>query len=207
MDGLRAGWDTAWGAFSLGNTGGEVYRDLVEKYSEPHRAYHNLVHIQECLHLLDAARGFLARPEEAELAIWFHDAIYDTRQSGNEARSAEWAEKVLRENGAPVEAANRVGHLIRLTSHQSKQLTGDAAIVSDVDLAILGAEAERFDAYDAAIRQKYIWVPDDVFRRERGRILAGFLTRPRIYHSPFFYEGLEELARANLRRVLPRYSI
>lgn len=205
MDTLRACWDRVWRSVALGGASGDVYEALVEKYTEPHRAYHNLDHIGDCLHLLESVRGLLTQPAETELAIWFHDAIYDTRQPDNEARSAEWAETVLHQNGAPVETARRIGHLIRLTTHQNPQLIGDGAVLCDIDLAILGAEKPRFDAYDAAIRLEYNWVPEDVFRRERGRVLAGFLALPRIYHSQFFYEQLEQRARANLWRVMPRY--
>ena len=206
MDALRAGWDRVWSAVAPRGAGGEVFQSLVEKYTESHRAYHNLDHIRDCLDQLTSARSLLNRPDDVELAIWFHDAIYNTRQPDNETRSAEWAETVLRENGVPADVSHRIEELVMLTTHRSPQLTGDDALLCDIDLAILGSAAMRFDAYDAAIRLEYSWVPSDVFCRERGRVLGYFLARPRVYHSQFFHERLEEQARANLLRVMPRYA-
>ena len=42
---------------------------LRAKYSEPHRAYHDLNHITTCLDLASSVRSELAHPEEVELAL------------------------------------------------------------------------------------------------------------------------------------------
>ena len=187
-----------WAGFGVVGKDEAHFDRLVAQYCQPHRAYHNLEHIRECLEHLDAARHLAARPIEVELAIWFHDAIYDPQRTDNEERSALLAEETLRAVGSEMETARRVGDLIRLTTHTSQDLTGDEALLCDVDLAILGAEPGRFARYDADIRQEYDWVPEDVYRRERMRVLERFLERPRIYRTPFFYDRLERQARANI---------
>lgn len=196
----RVAWAAAWSAAGATDDGEAVLADLLARYAEPHRAYHTLDHVRDCLAHVAAARHLLARPAEAELAVWFHDAIYDPRRGDNEERSARLAEGVLSAAGIEGETARRIGDLIRLTAHARDDLDGDAAVVCDADLAILGAEPARFDAYDAAIRREYDWVPEDVYRRERGRVLAGFLVRPRLYHTAHFRERFEARARENLRR-------
>ena len=206
IDELQSRWQRAWAMVATAHKGQAVFASLIARYAEPHRAYHNLDHIRDCLRWLDWASRIVEQVEVTELAIWFHDAIYDPHRNDNEERSAEWAERALRDNGAPAGVVERVGRFIRLTTHREEGLSGDAAVLCDCDLAILGAEAARFNAYDAAIRLEYGWVPKDVFRRERGRVLMGFLARPRVYHTDFFRERLEEPARANLRRALARYS-
>lgn len=203
---LRARWHDAWGKVAAIGTGEEIFASLITRYAEPHRAYHNIDHIRDCLRWVDQVRQEVDRVGETELAIWFHDAIYEPRRSDNEEQSAQWAERSLDAAGAAADRVEHIGQLIRLTTHKSPRLFGDAAILCDIDLAILGAETSQFDAYDAAIRVEYGWVPEDTFRRGRGEILSGFLARPRIYHSRFFYDLLEEPARANLQRTLARYS-
>ena len=202
-DALPGRWRALWPGDAA--QGDAVYRDLVARYGEPQRAYHTLAHVATCLRWLDEVQPLLARPTEAEWALWFHDAVYDSRRADNEAQSAQLAAGALRAAGVSEDAVGRVAELIRLTAHATAGLSSDAALVCDIDLTILGAEPAAFAAYDAAIRREYAWVPEDIFRRERARVLAGFLARPRIYHTPYFVDALEQRARANLEAALRRY--
>jgi len=79
-----------------------LYQDLVARYREPHRRYHTLQHLEECFARFDELRALAEHPRDVELAIWFHDAIYDTRRSDNEARSAAWGRSVAGEYEAQV---------------------------------------------------------------------------------------------------------
>ncbi|HEX7899907.1 MAG TPA: N-methyl-D-aspartate receptor NMDAR2C subunit [Planctomycetota bacterium] len=163
---------------------------LKARYAEPHRRYHTLEHIEHCLAEFDPA---LAQdPEAVELAIWFHDAVYDTRRSDNEERSAAWLLELLPE-------AKRAAELILVTKHHQAS-TPDEALLVDVDLAILGQSKERFDRYEKQIREEYAWVPGLIFRRKRRKILRGFLERPFIYGTEAFRAKYEAAARANLLR-------
>ena len=213
---LAARWRTLWPDADEA-TVARVYDDLVARYAEPQRAYHTLDHIADCLRHFDAVRHLVAWPAAVALAIWFHDAIYDPRRADNEEQSAQLAEATLRAlaGDRPVTAAQDsigrgrpsvVGRLIRLTSHEDVQITGDGALLCDIDLAILGAPPAAFDAYDDAIRREYAWVPEDIFCRERARVLAGFLARPTIYHTQHFIRSLEQQARANLNAAIQRYE-
>ena len=64
---------------------------LVRAYGEPQRAYHSLQHLEECLSVFDEAKGFMQQPDLIEMALWFHDAVYDPKSSENEALSAAMA--------------------------------------------------------------------------------------------------------------------
>lgn len=74
---------------------GDVYSSLESAYSEPHRHYHTGAHIDDCLEQLDSAPHIANFPEEVELALWFHDAVYKPLSSKNELKSAEWARTFL----------------------------------------------------------------------------------------------------------------
>jgi predicted metal-dependent HD superfamily phosphohydrolase len=70
--------------------------------------------------------------------------------------------------------------------------------MSDTDLAILGAEPQRFDEYETQVRAEYSWVPDEIFRVKRQEILAGFLARKLIFNTPRLQQLFEHQARTNL---------
>ena len=173
-----------------------VYAELIARYCEPHRRYHTVQHLEECFLKMDEVRSLAQRPQEIESALWFHDAIYDPRRHDNEERSAQWASNCL---GG--EAGQRVHDLVLATKHAAIPENPEARLLIDVDLSILAAPEERFDEYEAQIREEYRWVPDFLYRRERRRILQGFLSWERIFSAAAFDEAR---ARRNLARSLAR---
>jgi predicted metal-dependent HD superfamily phosphohydrolase len=177
---------------------------LVRAYSEPHRAYHNLRHIDDCLRLFDDVQRLALRPIELEMALWFHDVVYSPRAKDNEERSAEWARGVCRRARFAPEFEAGVATLILATRHDAPPSTPDAGLVVDIDLSVLGRPPAEFDAYEAAIREEFRWVPDLLFRPGRAKVLQSFLARPAIYTSDFFRDRYERQARANLERSLSR---
>ncbi|ANM31618.1 hypothetical protein ABI59_21755 [Acidobacteria bacterium Mor1] len=180
----------------------EAFAELHAAYSESHRKYHSAAHIEDCLDQFDQAVELAEHPLEIETAIWFHDAIYEPMSSDNELKSAQWADRWLRSVGAGEEPRQRVHHLIMATLHTTGELVGDAALMVDIDLSILGREPEVFARYENAIRQEYRWVPGPLFRRKRVEILKSFLDRPRIYALEHFQARYEQQARKNLERVI-----
>jgi len=156
--------------------------------------------------LFDQTSSLAAHPEEVELAIWFHDAVYDTRRSDNEQRSAEWAEAIIQQSGLSREIAKRVTSSVLATRHQEEVTDNDAQLLVDVDLSILGREPAVFSRYEENIRKEYAWVPEEVFRRERVKILRGFSDRQHIYYHREYREKFEARARANLEQAIARLS-
>ena len=180
----------------------DAFDELIARYTESHRYYHNARHVADCLAKFDDARDLCEHPAEVELALWFHDAIYDTHAKDNEAQSASWAARVLKDAGAAQTEMERVQELIMATCHAATPATRDACVLVDIDLSILGAAAERFDAYELGVRAEYAWVPEILFRATRRKILGEFLQRPSIYSTDNFKQKLETNARANLARSL-----
>ncbi|HAB16929.1 MAG TPA: hypothetical protein DCE44_10815 [Verrucomicrobiales bacterium] len=174
------------------------YVRLSAAYSETHRYYHNQQHIFECLAEFASARCLARQPGIVDLALWFHDAVYDPRSSDNEERSAELAQRSCADAGLSQDAARTVAQLVMAT--KTHECTGDldAAMMVDVDLSILGRDVDRFCEYERQIRQEYAWVPDPIFASKRAEILNRFLSRPRLFTTDWFFRKYELQARQNL---------
>ena len=201
MDLFSRSWQRAWAGIGAAGDGSALFAQLKAAYAEPQRHYHTLQHLGECLSAFDEARALAAHPDEVELALWFHDAIYDIKGHDNEQRSADWAREALRDAGVAGEAAQRVHDLVMATRHTAVPSGRDEQLLVDIDLSILGAERARFDEYGQQIRKEYAYVPGFLFRRKRREILRGFLDRPVIYSTRHFHDALEARARDNLCRV------
>jgi predicted metal-dependent HD superfamily phosphohydrolase len=184
------------------DAGRAVFDDLYTRYSAADRRYHDIHHIENCLQLFDTVRALAAQPDAIELAIWFHDAIYDSHKSDNEASSASLADSALMQLGVPRATRQSVCDLILATQHNAPPADPDAALLVDIDLSILGQPAPIFDAYEAGIRFEYAWVTDSAFRAGRAKVLQSFLDRPRIYTTDYFSAAFESAARQNLNRSL-----
>ncbi len=183
--------------------------EIEAAHAQPPRAYHNFGHVQALLqHHRDVAAGpGWRQPREVALAMLYHDAVYEAGRGDNEARSAVMARAAIARwlPDAGVDA-ERVAALIELTARHGRlrgdELDADAALFLDADMAILGAPAAVFDAYDRGIAEEYRGkVPGLLFRLNRRRFLKGVLAQPRIFFSDFFHERYDAQARTNLRRV------
>lgn len=202
MPAFETSWTTAWTALGAQGDGLAEYRALLARYAEPHRAYHTRQHLAECLALFEQYRSLAQQPAEVCLALWYHDAIYDIPASDNEARSAALAATELAAAGVPANAVARIRELILATRHAAAPAGPDAALLVDIDLAILGADPARFAEYESQIRAEYHAVPEALFRSKRREILQTFLDRPQLFCCPALAARFEDAARANLRRAL-----
>jgi predicted metal-dependent HD superfamily phosphohydrolase len=194
-------WRAVCQAIGIRN-GDPEYARLLSAWTSFGRRYHTLEHLAACLLEFDRARSLAQWPADVEFALWFHDAIYRTYRKDNELRSAEWAARVLKEHDAAADAITNVRELVMATAHLAVTLNGDAALVVDIDLSILGTPPAVYDEFERNVRKEYWWVPRRGFARARCAILRSFLERPTIYHWPAFQERYEAAARANLERAI-----
>lgn len=186
-----------------------VCMQLVQIYTGPDRYYHDLRHIKTLLALAEEHAREIADNEAVEAAIWFHDAVYDTRKADNEVQSAKLATQLL----AGVAASERLEFIAAMIKASAKHhapisLQGaaakDCALFLDMDLAILGSPAAEFDFYERAVRLEYGWVAEEAWIAGRSEVLRHFLARPFIYATPQFRKSHEAVARSNLTRSLAR---
>lgn len=184
-----------------------VLDELVAAYGEPHRVYHTLDHIAALLHLL-AAHGQDARDRGAlQLAILFHDVVYDPSRGDNEAASADVARQRLTELGISDETTSKVVRLVLATQHGSYDAAAadpDFHLLLDLDLSVLAADEGDYRAYAEAIRREYALYPDEVYLPGRRRVLQAFLARQRIYQTVRLRAQWEARARANIADEISR---
>ena len=197
-------WSRAWAGLGIEPAPGQVFDELLTSYQEAHRAYHTREHLEECLVLLGEVWDQCDHPEEVAIALWFHDAIYEPRRSDNEAESGKWLARVCYAMGVAEVSIERMHALVMATRHAAAVEQLDAQILVDIDLSILGASPERFDAYEAQIRREYRWVPGPIYRSKRANVLKGFLGRSMLYATPLFQGRFEQLARINIARSLTK---
>lgn len=187
----------------------ELRSHLVTLYGEPQRHYHNLSHILHCVRemndYLDSDFHQVVDTLVLEYAIWFHDAVYDPRATHgqNEKNSSEMAFGYLFSRFRSVEPdlAGRVARMIQETAWHTTSTETDPTIdvFFDIDLAILGASSQDYEAYARNIRKEYSWVPLDVYEENRTKILESFLNLKSIYRTEHFRNKYENLARSNIR--------
>lgn len=195
-----------WERVGAKGDGNRVYAELAANYGELHRAYHTLAHIEHCLDEFEHVRHLAKNPDSIEMALWFHDVIYDTKAKDNEEKSAELAQDVARSAGLSAQFGKKVIDLIRATTHQEVLSDPDAQLIVDIDLSALGLPATVFDENTAKIRKEYAWVPEDAFVTGRSKILKSFLRRKHIYVTKFFRKKYEARARRNILRYLARVN-
>lgn len=199
-------WPQLWSLLGIDVSNTNSLVELQAQYAESHRAYHTLQHIAECLQHFDAVQQLIQSPVEVELALWYHDVIYDTHRNDNEEASAQWAERALFDAAVAEAITQRVTNLITLTKHVAEPVDEDGAFLLDIDLAILGASPMRFAEYEMQVRQEYAWVSWPAFCRGRAKILQSFLQRTWIYRTTFFQKCFETQARLNLTASLAKLN-
>lgn len=179
------------------------FERIASHYNETHRHYHNLHHVYTLLQLLLENSDLIADNENFLLAIYFHDLIYDVKQSDNEEKSAMAAAEFLFQTSYPAGDIEGIMQLIRATkTHENTGDNPDLDYFLDFDLSILSAPADTYNAYAQQIRQEYSIYADDVYNAGRKKVLQHFLDLPSIYKTELFREKREAIARQNITAEL-----
>lgn len=180
----------------------KIWQDLQAAYQQPHRKYHTLQHISECLQLFDNYQHLAQQPLAVEFAIWFHDGVYQPQRADNEQQSAVWATQVLEQGQIDTAFIQQVQELIIATTHSQPPQSDNEKLIVDIDLAILAASPARFAEYQQQIRTEYAWVAEDIYQQKRHEVLTRLYNNGNIYHHPEIKAALELSARINLLQAL-----
>jgi predicted metal-dependent HD superfamily phosphohydrolase len=179
----------------------ELLRQVRAAYDSPGRHYHGWPHIEACLReyvqlSFDDAHVVL-------LALLFHDAVYVAGRHDNEARSAEWADVLIRRHSDMSDAQRReISALILLTAshHAHGSLSPDAEKLIDIDLAVLGASWPVYQAYAQGVRDEYCGagVPPAAYVAGRIAFLDRLGGEPHIFLTERARGQYESAARRNI---------
>jgi predicted metal-dependent HD superfamily phosphohydrolase len=176
-----------------------IWRALQYRYGEPHRYYHTLGHIAQCLSELDTARDLIEEFNATELAIWFHDVIYVYGAKDNEDLSAA----AFREhaNGyMGTGLVDRVDELIIATKHTGKAQDEGVAYMVDIDLSGFGLPWKGYLADSDALRLEAPEVTDENYYSGKLRFLGALQEWDSLFQTEHFRERLETTAQANIAR-------
>ena len=193
----------------------EAYGErMIERWSAPERAHHNLKRLIAVLARVDELAPETHDPDVVRLAAWYHGAAFDAapqhtyahRGGVDEAASAELARTELAELGVPAPVVQRVSSLILgIARHSAPKDDIDAQALCDADLGILASEPQRYAAYRKQVRAEYAHIPQADYVRARLAIVTKLLGRPHLYQSPMAQDW-EDAARENLTAELDRLT-
>jgi predicted metal-dependent HD superfamily phosphohydrolase len=176
------------------------------RYAEPHRHYHTWAHVLACL---ESRRSIAsAALPEVDLALLFHDAVYEPLARDNEARSAELLVDEGRRAWMDEHLLQSARSLVLATRHDAESaiVSEEACIVLDADLSILGADPATFDRYEENVRKEFASVDDVAYVAGRSAVLRAFLDRPAIYLTHCGRRLWEGNARRNLGASLAKLA-
>ena len=184
----------------------ELGDELISRWNEPHRRYHDERHLEDVLLALDhlAVRGEKVSPVTL-LAAWFHDAVYNGDER-DEFNSARFASERLGGLGLAPSLVLQVSEFVVATTPGINEDTSDPALdhLLDADISIFASSPSRYAEYTAAVREEYAHVSDPDFAIGRTRILSGYLVQPMLYRTAAARELWEARARENVSAEIVR---
>lgn len=184
-------------------------------YTQPHRHYHNLEHINKCLGELESIKNINISSdieffEGLTDAIWFHDAIYNPFSDYNEEDSSTLYIKSVSNSYKCLSHWELlvVQAILSTKSHYLFSNTLDSSnderdlfikTLLDIDLSSLGKDYDEFRINGENIRKEFYFVPEEIFNKNRIKFFENILARKKIYYTPFFFEKYESKARHNIK--------
>lgn len=179
---------------------------LVGKYTEAHRHYHTAVHINDCIAWLERAKNEDEYLKEywplyydtIYRAILWHDAVYVPGNTDNEDNSV-YLFKDYGLSDSRSRDKEVIEFILATKTHSVPEKASNALkLFLDIDMSILGADLDRYIEYTHQIRKEYSMLSNPDYYDARERFLRDLLERPRIFHSDYFHNLLEEKARRNI---------
>lgn len=178
----------------------QSWQKLAKHYSESHRLYHTLNHLDFCLNEFDTAKFMISEPDTLEMAIWYHDIINTPRAADNEYQSQLLFQSEAKDSFGP-QCIEKVCKLIMVTTHRQQPNTPDEEYICDIDLSSMGESWDKFITDSNALRAECILSTEE-YSLGKLKFFNSLLERPRIFYSDFFHDRYETNARHNIQRYI-----
>lgn len=184
-------------------------------YCEPHRAYHDWDHIADLLRKLDELSTLATRVDLIAGAIFWHDAVYVTREADGALRPdadnvrasaalfSQYSKFPQSDTEAIVEMIlATIDHLrAAASSERYPGFRDDFDFFLDLDLSSLAAPWPVFQRNLARIRHEYGCMPEAEFCAGRLRMVEAFLAHgDELFRRPPLRARWLTAAQDNLRR-------
>jgi predicted metal-dependent HD superfamily phosphohydrolase len=191
----------------------KLFSALMHKYTEEHRSYHSLFHLNNLLEELQDYCNYISLDDstkrELYLTILYHDSVYDIihRLSGekvkpgdNENESIKYFKKhrYLVSNSLSENITQNIVNNIEASKYKKFK---SECLFGDFDLAALGASWNKYHKNSERIIEEFstYFTPQEVFTA-RLQFLSKLLEVDRIYYSEYFYMNYEIRAKENITK-------
>jgi predicted metal-dependent HD superfamily phosphohydrolase len=192
-------------AAKVGMTEPDSYRiwsEVIRKnYTEIGRYYHTLDHIRDMLLWRTRLEDQFIDIVSVDMAIFFHDIIYDPTSKTNEEDSSLLFEQLLGSLRISSIDIVKVCHYINQTKKHEvgDSEDNDLKLFIDIDMSIIGREADVYKDYAMKIRKEYCHYNDGAYCSGRASFLKSVLASGKpTFVSAYFHGLLEEQARRNI---------
>lgn len=180
----------------------ELWTEIEKNYSSKKRHYHTLQHLDNLLSQLTDVKSEIQNWEIILFTLFYHDIIYNSIKSDNEEKSAELAEKRMKQISVSNDKIELCKKQILATKSHIKSTDNDTNYFTDADLSVLGQNWETYLLYCKNVRKEYSIYPTLVYNPGRKKVLNHFLSMDRIFKTDFFYNKFEIQAKQNLQQEI-----
>jgi predicted metal-dependent HD superfamily phosphohydrolase len=180
----------------------ELWTEIEKNYSSKKRHYHTLEHLDNLLSQLTDVKSEIQNWETILFTLFYHDIIYNSIKSDNEEKSAELAEKRMKQISVSKDKIELCKKQILATKSHIRSTDNDTNYFTDADLSVLGQNWETYLLYYKNVRKEYSIYPALVYNPGRKKVLNHFLSMDRIFKTDFFYNKFETQAKLNLQQEI-----
>jgi len=184
----------------------KLWEEIEKSYSSKRRHYHTLSHLENLLSQLIEIKDKINNWETVLFTLYYHDVVYHALNSDNEEKSAELAEKRMKQLSVSAEIIENCKAQILATKKHQSNSDSDTNYFTDADLSVLGQSWETYKDYYQNVRKEYSIYPSIIYNPGRKKVLHHFLDMERIYKTEYFHAKFESQAKQNLRNELKELS-